>query len=240
MGVVAHVDGHLGVEVLADEVLADDDDDHAGRADVLLHARVDHAVVADVAGLGEEHGALVGNEDVALGVGQLLPGHTVDGLVLADVDIVGILGDVEVGAIGDVAVVLVLGGSGDDDFAVLLGLSDGLLGPGAGLDVDGLAVLHQVPGHSRELQRSAALNEQDLVVVGNAHQVAQVSLGLVDDLLENLGAVAHFHDAHAAAAVVHHLVTDFLQDGLRHHSGACGEVIGAIVLHCWCPPDCLF
>ena len=164
----------------------------------------------------------------------------VDGLVLADVDIVGILGDVEVGAIGDVAVVLVLGGSGDDDLAVLLSLGNGLLGPCAGLDVDGLAVLHQIPRHSRELQRSAALNEQDLVVVGNAHQVAQVSLGLVDDLLENLGAVAHFHDAHAAAAVVHHLVTDFLQHGLRHHSGTGREVVGAIVLHCWCPPDCLF
>ena len=240
VGVVAHVDGHLGIEILADEVLADDGDDHTGRADVLLHARIDHAVIADVAGLGEEHGALVGDKDVTLGVGELLPGHTVDGLILADVDIVGILGNVKIGAVGDVAVVLVLGGSGDDDLAVLLGLGNGLLGPCAGLDVDGLAVLHQIPRHSRELQRSAALNEQDLVVVGNAHQVAQVSLGLVDDLLENLGAVTHFHDAHAAAAVVHHLVTDFLQHGLRHHSGTGREVVGAIVLHCWCPPDCLF
>ena len=50
MGVIAHVDGHLGIEILADEVLADDGDDHTGRADVLLHARIDHAVIADVAG----------------------------------------------------------------------------------------------------------------------------------------------------------------------------------------------
>ena len=128
-------------------------------------------------------------------------------------------------------IVLVLGGSGDDDLAVLLGLGNGLLGPCAGFDVDGLAVLHQIPRHSRELQRSAALNEQDLVVVGNAHQVAQVSLGLVDDLLENLGAVAHLHDAHAAAAVVHHLVADLLQNGLRHHGGAGGEVECTVILH---------
>ena len=51
---------------------------------------------------------------MTLGVGELLPGHTVDGLVLADVDIVGILGNVEIRAVGNVAVVLVLGGSGDD------------------------------------------------------------------------------------------------------------------------------
>ena len=240
MGLVAHVDGHLGVDVLADQILADDDHHHAGGAHVLLHAGVDHAVVGHVAGLAQEHGGLVGHQDVALGVGQLVPGHAVDGLVLADVHIVGILGDVQIGAVGDIAVILILGGGGYDDLAVLLSLGNGLLGPCAGLDVDGLAVLHQIPRHSRELQRSAALNEQDLVVVGDAHQVAQVSLGFVDDLLENLGAVAHFHDAHAAAAVVHHLVTDFLQHGLRHHSGTGREVVGAIVLHCWCPPDCLF
>ena len=82
---------------------------------------------------------------MTLGVGELLPGHTVDGLILADVDIVGILGNVKIGAVGNVAVVLVLGGSGDDDLAVLLSLGNGLLGPCAGLDVDGLAVLHQIP-----------------------------------------------------------------------------------------------
>ena len=102
VGVIAHVDGHLGIEILADEVLADDGDDHTGRADVLLHARIDHAVIADIAGLGEEHGALVGDKDVTLGVGELLPGHTVDGLVLADVDIVGIVGNVEIRAVGNV------------------------------------------------------------------------------------------------------------------------------------------
>ena len=70
----------------------------------------------------------------------------------------------------------------------------------------------------------AALDEQDLIVIGDVHQVTQISLGLVDDLLEHLGAVAHFHDAHAAAAVVHHLVANLLQNGLRHHSGTGGKL----------------
>ena len=39
------------------QVLPDDDHHHAGRAHVLLHTGVNEAVVRDVAGLGEEHGA---------------------------------------------------------------------------------------------------------------------------------------------------------------------------------------
>ena len=176
---------------------------------------------------------------MTLGVGELVPGDAVDGFILADVDIVGIGGNVQIGAVGNVAVVLILGGGGHDDFAVLFSLGNGLLGPGAGFDIHGLTVLHQVPGNGGELQGGAALDEQDLVVVGNVHQVAQVGLGLVDDLLEDLGAMAHLHDAHAAAAVVHHLVTDLLQNGFRHHGGAGGEVKSAVILHLMVPPVCV-
>ena len=87
-----------------------------------------------------------------------------------------------------------------------------------------MAFLDQAPG-------GAALDEQNLVVVGNAHQLAQIGLGLVDDLLEHLGAVAHLHDAHTAAAVVHHLVADLLQHRLRHHGGAGGEIESTTVFH---------
>ena len=181
---VLQVDGQI-LQIVTDQILTDDDDNHAGGADVLLHARVDHAVIGHVAGLGQEHGGLVGNKHMALGVGQLVPRHAVDRLVLADVDVIGVFGDIQIGAVGNIGIVLVLAGSGDDDLADLLGFRDGLLGPCAGLDVDGLAVLHEVHGDHRELQRCTALNEQDLVVVGNAHEVAQILLGLVDDLLEN-------------------------------------------------------
>ena len=140
MGLVHHVDRGLGVEILTDEILADNGDDHAGGADVLLHACVDHAVIADVAGLGEEHGRLVGDQRLALGVREGLPRRAVDGLVFADIDIVRVLVNGKVGAVGNVGIVSVLGGRGDVDLAVLLGLGNGLLGPCTGLDVDGLAV----------------------------------------------------------------------------------------------------
>ena len=166
-----------------------------------------------------------------LRVRQLVPRRAVDRLIFTDVDIVGIVRDVEIGAVGDVGIVLVGGGGDDGDVPVLLRLGDGLLRPGARLDIAGLAVFHQVHRHHRKLQRTAALNEQHLVVIGNAHQRAQVGLGLVGNLLEHLGAVAHLHDAHAAAAVVHHLVADLLQNGLRHHGGAGGEVECTVILH---------
>ena len=143
MGAVLEVDGQIG-QIVADQILTDDADDHTGRADVLLHARVDHAVVGHITGLGEEHGGLVGHEDVTLRVRQLVPRYAVDGLVLADIDVVGILGNVEIGAVGHIGIVLILAGRGDDHFADLLRFLDGLFGPGARLDVDGLAVLHQV------------------------------------------------------------------------------------------------
>ena len=117
------------------------------------------------------------------------------------------------------------------DVAVLLRLGDGLLGPGAGLHIAGHAVLHQVHGDHGELQRGAALDEEHLVVVGDVHQVPQVLLGLVDDLLIDLGAVAHLHDAHPGAPVVHHLVPDLLQNRFGHGGGACGKVVDAAVLH---------
>ena len=51
----------------------------------------------------------------------------------------------------------------------------------------------QVHGHRGELQAVAALQEQNVVVLGNAHKVAQVGFGSVDDALEGGGAMAHFH-----------------------------------------------
>ena len=238
MGLILHVNGGLGIQVVPDQILPDDDHGHAGGAHVLLHAGPDQTVVGHVAGPGQEHGGLVGHQHVALGVGQLVPGGAVDGLVLADIDVVGVLGNVQVGAVGDVGEVLVGGGGNHLHLAVLLGLGNGLLGPCAGLHIAGLAVLHQVHGHHGELQGAAALDKQDLVVIGDVHQLAQVGLGLVGDLLEHLGAVAHLHDAHAAAAVVHHLVADLLQHGLRHHSRTGGEVESTTVFHLAFPPDC--
>ena len=231
VGLVAQIGGDALGKVVPDQILPDDDHRHAGGTHVLLHARPDQAVLAHVAGTGEEHGGLVGDQGGALGVGELKVGGAVDGLVLADIDIVGVVRDVQVGAFRHVGEVLVGGGGDNLHLAVLLGLADGLLGPGAGLHIAAHAVFHQVHGHHGKLHSAAALDEEHLIVVGDAHELAKVRLSLVNDLLEHFGAMAHLHDAHAASAVVHHFGGDLLQDFLRHHSGAGREIVCSVVLH---------
>jgi len=54
-------------------------------------------------------------------------GGAVDGLVLADIDVICVVGDVQIGAVRDVGEVLVRGGGDDLHLTVLLGLLDGLL-----------------------------------------------------------------------------------------------------------------
>ena len=218
--------GHAG-QVLGDEVLAHDHDLHARGTDVLLDAGVDQAVTRDVDRLGEEHRALIGHQDVALGVGQLRELGAVDGVVLADVEVARVLADGQVGAVGDVREVLVGRARHRHGVAEDLRLLEGLLGPVAGDDVVGLAVGREVHEDRREEQRVAALREDDLVVIRDAHEVAQRGLGVVDDLLEDGRSVAHLHDAHAAAGVVEHLVRALPEDLLGQHGGTGGEVVHA-------------
>ena len=243
MGLVHQVDGGLRVQIVTDQILADDDHGHAGGAHVLLHTGPDQAVVGDVAGAGEEHGGLVGHQHMALGVGQLVPGGAVDGLVFADVDIVAVVGDVQIAAIGDVGEVLILGGGDDVHLAEFLGLGNGLLGPCAGFDIDRLAILHQIHRDHGKLQRCAALNEENLIVIGDPHQITQILLSLVDDGLENLRTVRHLHNAHTGAAVVQQLVADLFQHRNGHGRGTGGEIISTVVhrgtsCHCSGVPGC--
>ena len=118
---------------------------------------------------------------MTLGIGEGLELGTVDGVVLADVYIVSVLGDIEVGAVGNVGEGLVCGGSHCNCVAVDLCFLISLLSPLTGDYVSCLLVLHEVHGDSRELLGSAALEEQYLVVIRNVHDVADILLGFLDD-----------------------------------------------------------
>ena len=231
MGLIAEVGGDEFRHVLPDQILPDDDNGHTGGAHVLLDTGPDQAVFADVAGAGEEHGGLVGHQNLALGVGQLVIGGTVNGLVFADVDVIGVVRDVQMGAVGNIGEVLVGGGGNDLHLTVPFGLGNGLFAPCAGFDVAGYAVFHQVHGHHGELHRAAALNKQNLIVFGNVHQRPHIGFRLRKNVLKHLGAVAHLHDAHAAAVIVQHLGGDFLQHRFRHHGRAGGEIVNAVIFH---------
>ncbi len=173
-------------KVVGDEVLANDDDLDPCWADVLLDARVDAAELGHVDRLREEHRTLVGDEHMALGVGQGVVLRTVDGVVLADVEVVRIIADGQVRAVGDVGEVLVRRACHDVGVTQDLRLLAGLLRPVARNHEVSLAVRGKVDEGGRKQERVATLQEEHLVVLGDAHEGADVRLGLVDDALEDL------------------------------------------------------
>ena len=192
-------------QVIGDEVAAHDDDLNACGPHVLLDAGVDQSEARHVDGFREEHRGLVGDEDVALGVGELRVARAIDGVVLADVDEARVVANGEVGNVGDVGELLIFRRCEDLGVAEDLGFFVGLICPVAGDDVVGLFVRREVQEHRGEDERVAALEEQHGIVVRDVHERAEVGLGVVDDLLEDGGTVAHLVYRHAATAVVEHL-----------------------------------
>ena len=231
VGLVAEIGGDEFRQILSDQILPDDDNGHASGAYVLLDAGPDQTVFADVAGAGEEQGGLVRHQNLALGVGQRVVGGAVDGLIFADVDVIGVVRDVQIGTVGEIGEVLIGGGGNDLDFTVSLGFGNGLFAPGAGLHIAGHAVFHQVHGNHGKLHRTAALNEEHLIVIRNVHQRPQIGFCLRQDLLKYRRAVAHLHNAHTAAVIVQHFGGNLLQNGLRHHSRSGGKIINTVISH---------
>ena len=84
---------------------------------------------------------------------------------------------------------------------------------------------HQVQGNHGKLRRRASLQEQDMVIVGDVHQLADEILGIIIYLFERLGAVTHFHDRHAGSLVVKHFSGRFFQHGFRQYSRTWRKII---------------
>ena len=91
---------------LSQRVLADDCEDDACRAYVLLCTAVDEVILGDVYRAGHDVGGHVGNEGAG-NVKVLMNLCAVDGVVGGDVQIVKVCRDFE--ALGNISVVLVLG-----------------------------------------------------------------------------------------------------------------------------------
>ena len=207
---VIHHGGH-GVGGVAQQVVPDDGDGHASGGDVLLNAEVDAAVFRHIHGLGEDHGAHIRHQRHALHLGHLDVLGAEDGVVLADVDVAGILVVGDGVHIRDVGEVFVLAGGHDVGLAELGGFLGGQVGEVAGDDVVRLAGGHKVQRHHGKLLGRTALEEADLVVVGDVHHTAQRGLGLGDDGIEPLAAVAHLHHALAAVAILEQLCLSLLE-----------------------------
>ena len=86
--------------------------------------------------------------------------------------------------------------------AELVSLLGGLLGEVAGHQVIRLAGGHEVQRHHGKLLGGAALEEADPVIVRHVQHPADGGLGVLDDVVKPLAAVAHLHDALAGTMVV--------------------------------------
>ena len=179
-------------------VLADDGEDDAGRAHILLGATVDEGVLAHVNGTGHDVGRHVGDEGAGA-VHVLLDLRTIDGIVGGDVQVIEVCGNLK--ALGNVAVVLVLGAGDGVGIADALGLHESLVGPYAGIQVGGL-LLQIVHGHIEELQGGAAAQEYNLVGVRNVEEFLPQGTAFVHDGVPLLGTVGDGKNGDAGAAEV--------------------------------------
>ena len=131
------------------------------------------------------------------------------------------------------------GVAGDMDGAVFFRFPGGLAGEVAGDGIVGAAAFHQVHGDGGKLQGGAPLEKQNLMTVRHLHQGFQLLLGAVKYLLEQLAAMAHLHDGHAAAGIIQQLCPGLLQCRQGHHGGAGGKVIyilsGHVQITSWVP-----
>ena len=167
------------------------------------------AVSGHVDGLGEKAGRYVRDQLMSLCIGELPELGPVDRVVLADIDVIGIFRNVQVGAVGNIAEGLVLGRRDADSVRILLRFLVSPLGPLTRHDISRLAVLRKIHRNSGELLMGAALQEQDFVVVRDPHDLAQIRFRLFDDPVIDLAPVAHLHDGHSASAVIEHFFLCF-------------------------------
>ena len=197
---------------LAQQVVANDDHGQAAGANIFLRTGVKQAEARDIQRARQDVGRHIRHQGPVAHLWNPAELHAADGLVGRVMHVGGIVRQLPLVLAGDGEVIVGLGRGGNIDVAVAGRLLNSLARPDASVDVVGAAVLtEQVQRNLGELLAGAALQEQHLVVRGDAQQVAQVLLGLLGDADELVAAVAHFHDRQTLAVPVRQLVPGCLQ-----------------------------
>ena len=207
------------------EVFADDNDGRAAGAEIFLRAGEDQAEFFYVRGARGDVGGHVGDQGGAAGVRKRFPLRAFDGVVGADVHVGRIGRKFHFVLAREARELFWLAGCGDVVEGAFFQFADGFGGPRSGVqNVYRLAGEAQIHGGHGELHAAATLEKYHGVFVGNAHEFAEAGFGVGNDAFEFGGAVAHFHDGHAAAAPVEELFADTLEHGEWQCTGAGVEV----------------
>src|SRR5688500_14843524 len=213
-----------------DEILPDDHQHDAGGAEVLLGARVDEPVAAHVDRTAVHVARRVGDERHPGGRRRLgAPLGSVDGVVGGEVHVGrrGGIADRRGGRNGEVLPRLArhrLVHRAD-----MLRLGGRPLGPAPGHQVVRRAPLREeVHRHHRELRRRAPLEEEHVILVGNAGEIAALPLRVGDHGVEDLAAMTVLHDPDAAAGDVPDVALRRLQHRLGEDAGSGAEIPDAV------------
>ena len=218
------------LRALRGELLLDRDNRHAGRAEVLLCAGVEHVELRVVARAGKDVRAHV-NDQRGARLGEFLQLRAGDRLVRADVAERGARRPLPLVRLrhagGDV--LLAIGGDIDRRANLrreLLRLLEGLAGPGTLLAVVGRnAGLEEIHRNHRELHRGTALDKGDGPVVIETAKLLEGGDRLLMDRIVVLAAVGHLHHRHAATLVIDKVLLRVLQDFEGENRGTRGKVI---------------
>ena len=191
-----------------------------------MRSGIEQRELAGVEGAGQDVAAHVGDQRTAAHVGERMPLDALDGFVRGEVDVGRFRAEDDFVRPRYTTIALrFVGGSG-------VGLSErrrllvGLFPPGAGDDViGGRARRQEVHRQYGELRRGAALDEDHPIAVADAEQPLERRLRVGVDRLKLLGAVAHFHDRHAAPLEIAQLGLHLLQNRRRQHGRPGVEIV---------------
>ena len=157
--------------------------------------------------------------------GKFCIARTENGVVRADMYIVGILAEGDGRKIGDIGVCLILGGGDARRVSVNFSFLPCLLGEVARHDIVRLPLMHQVEGNGGKLRGGAPLHEEYGVVFGDPHEFAQQRFAFAGNGLERLAAVGDLRNGHARPFKVEQIALRLAQYVKGERGRPCREIV---------------
>ena len=211
--------------ILCDQILTDDHDNHTCRSDVLLNTAIDNTIFAYIHRLRQEAGGYICYQGLAFCVWKFFEFCAVNGVVLTDVYVVCIRADRQITAVRDIAEGFIFRRCDLVCFSVFLSFLISFLCPLSCYDIICNLVFHKVHRDHGKLLGCSSLKEKYLVVIRNVHKLAEIFLCSINDLLKSCTSVAHFHNRHSCAVIIHHLIRYFFEYFLRKHCRSGRKII---------------
>ena len=126
--------------------------------------------------------------------------------------------------IGNVGIIFVCGGGGIIDLSEEGGGFLCLLGPHTCVGI-GAFCMKEIGCRHEELHGAAALDENDFIIFTEMHQLMKVRFRFIQHILEFIGTVGNFRDAHTGIPKIGQILLEFFQYLQRHRGWACIKVV---------------